>query len=548
MRNRLYESCLTSGLTLLFFTTFCFAIPAVWFFTGLPLNGLLFWAAAAAAVGCARLAAARLDPDWGTPLFLVSIGISAAIFAASFLIAGYFYDLSYDGQAYHQEAVIFLAQGWNPVYDPPLEVPTGHALWINHYAKAMEYAAAAFYKATGLLEHGKLFNLLMIGSSFLLSFAALLAFSPDKRRSACLVALLLALNPVSVYQALTYYVDGLLASFLLCMLALAALLFKRADRMLAAGFAAAMLFLINIKFTALGYAGIFCIALLIALYMSQQFQWMKKMFGWMAIGGLAGVLLVGYNPYVTNTLQKGHPFYPLSGEDKVDIVQNFTPRNLERLNRFEQAAVSYFSVSRGNSTEKLPTMPKPPFTFTAQELKVFAEPDVAVSGFGPLFGGAIILSGVILAFSFRRTGLALAAAAVIAVLLVSVFINPAPWWARYVPQLWFVPLICVFLGLAFRDRRLMRAVSWTLACVIAANVLLVTSVFAKEQWVLNMQLREQLAELQRASKPVQASFDYSWSNRARFEKLGIAYQEQKELHCQNPMNLVKSGTFVCIVP
>jgi len=550
MRNRLAAFSLVTGLTLLTFVTGAMMIAALLFLANISVTAFHVWLAAGLAAGMAWLSAKMIQAERPGRLFAGALVAFCVIFAACFFVSGYFYDLSYDGQAYHQESIIHMNDGWNPVYDEPLHVPTGNSMWMNHYARASELAAAVLFKATGLIEHSKAINGLAIFASFFLSLSALLTFKPEQTFRAAFVALLLAFNPVSVYQALSYYVDGLLSSMLLCMIALGCLIFARPGWLLLGAYTSAMIFVINIKFTAVGYAGLLTIGLLIALYMSEQFDRLKQLFKIGAIGGLVGVLLVGYNPYVTNTLTKGHPFYPLAGEEAIDVVKNFTPRNLERMNRVEQLGASYFAVTTGNSSEKLPTRLKLPFTVSEKELVALGDPDVAVAGFGPLFSGILLLSLVVLLLAFRRrVGASLAALGLIAIIAGTVLVNPAAWWARYVPQLWIVPLICLWLGFSvMQGRRMLAGASWTLAAVIAVNALMVGGTYTYHQWEWNRTLREQLAAVQAASAqaPVRAEFTYSWSNRERFEKLGIAFQEERELACDDKLTLTKSGTSVCM--
>ncbi|CAG7649540.1 hypothetical protein ACFQI7_26435 [Paenibacillus allorhizosphaerae] len=549
MRKRLASISQVTGLTLLMTAVAAFAVPSLLFVCGLPVQKAWFWIAALLALGTGWLASRHEEDGNPVRLFAISAACSALIFAVSFMLSGYFYDLSYDGQAYHQETMIFLANGWNPVYDEPLSVPTGHSLWMNHYARASEIAATAFYKATGLLEHSKLFNSLLIAASGCLSFSALVALRPGNSPFvSAVVAALLALNPVSVYQAFSFYVDGMVASLLLCLLALGVMLFVRGGWLPVAAYTLTLIMTINVKFTAFGYAGVLTAGLIVALYMSEQFQKLKRVFTVAAAGTIVGVVLIGYNPYVTNTLNFGHPFYPVAGEDKIDVVQNFTPRNLEKMNPLEQMAASYFAVTTGNSTEKKPTKFKWPFTFSENELTAFAEPDVAVSGFGPLFSAVLLLSLIVLVLAFRsRSGPALAASAVIALLTVSVVINPAAWWARYVPQLWVVPLVCVWLALSLQGYRVLKAAGWTLAAVIAVNSLLVTGIYADKQAGWSNELRAQLRQLQAAAQPVGADFGYSWSNRERLKSFGIAFEDISPDSCAGEkLTLIKSGTTVCL--
>jgi hypothetical protein len=547
MKNRLVTLILVSGLTLLVFTAGSLIVPSVLFMLGISITKLHVWLVAALAAGMAWLAVKMLQVEHPVRHWGEALAASAIIFAVCFWISGSFYDLSYDGQAYHQESVIYLADGWNPVYDEALSVPTGHSLWINHYGRASEIASAVMYKATGLIEHSKVFNLLMIVVSFFLSFSVLQALRPESPIvRAVIVAALLALNPVSIYQVFSFYVDGILASTLLCLVALACLIFARPGWLLLSTYSAMMIFAMNIKFTAIAYAGVLTIGLLVALYMSEQFDRLKQLFKVAAVGGLIGVLLVGYNPYVTNTLTKGNPFYPLAGEGAVDIFENFIPRNLETMNRFEQAVNSYFSVMAGNSSENTPTQIKLPFTFTERELVAMSAPDAAVSGFGPLFSGVLLLSILVLGLGFHyRKGAAMAALGLIAILTISAFVNPAAWWARYVPQLWMIPLICVWLGFSYKSNRLVVGANWLLIAVIMINTLVVSGTYTYYQWTWNQTLRAQLAEIQTVQGPVKAEFTYSWSNRERLAKLGIAFVEESPLACEDKLTLIRSGTSVC---
>jgi hypothetical protein len=550
MKNKIESVSLVTGLTLLTLTIAAFIVPSLLFLAGLPIWQGDFWLAAALSIVITWIASKKLVEKGQATVFAVSVGLSALLFIGGFAACGAFYDLSYDGQAYHQETIIHLVDGWNPVYDKELALPTGQSIWINHYAKAAEIAAAAIYKATGLLEPSKVINLLPLVASGLLSLAALLRLKPTMRVAAGVIALLLALNPIVICQLFSFYVDGLLGSLLLCLMALGCLFFTRPSWLLLSVYTLTMIMTMNIKFTAIAYAGVLTLGLLVALYMSEQFAELKRLFRLAAVGGIIGVVVVGYHPYITNTLHDGHPFYPLAGTGAIDVVKNFTPRNLERMNRFEQVATSYFAEPAGNDTAKKPTRFQWPFTLTAKELPVFAETDVAVAGFGPLFSGALVLALIVLLLAFRnRQGTTLAAIGIIVVLAVSSFINPAAWWARYVPQLWIVPLICAWLAFSLKGYRLVNGAGIVLAVVIAANSMLIGSIYLSKQWAWSGELRSQLAGLQNAPQPLLADFTYSWSNRERLKAYGIEFTEQTPLACSSEqVTLIKSGTTVCINP
>jgi hypothetical protein len=482
--------------------------------------------------------------------FFLTLLIPAALFVLFLWISSLFYDVSYDGQAYHQETVILLKNGWNPFYDKPLVLHTGHAIWINHYARAAETCSAVLYAAFGNIELGKAFNFLLMAGSFFMAIAALLTFAFNKIGRAVLVALLLACNPVSIYQSLGFYVDGQLASMLLYLLALSVILLTLRNRWIFIAFSLCLVLTVNIKFTAVGYAAVICLGLLIALYMSEKFDLLKKTWTIGLISGLAGILIIGFNPYVTNTIRHGNPFYPLAGSDAKDVVAQFTPESFKTMNRVQSLLVSNLSVSEENSATKVGTTLKIPFTFTDKELSRFSEPDVAISGFGPFYGGTLILGLLIFLLSFRMNlSRSFMALGVVGLVLVSGLINSAAWWARYAPQLWVIPILIAVLGLSYEKKRLIQICSWILLCALCLNIALIANSYVHAEWTANQKLKGELKTFSQAAQPVLVNFDYTWSNRARLEQWGIRYQEKAEdqlTRCSSEVTLYRSGTHICV--
>lgn len=545
MKLRLQPTSFLIGFNIVVFIAALFLTSALLFAVRVPITPFHLYAALGVTLLLSWFSVRTYAAEPRGVVWAVSLLVPAALFVVFLWISGQFYDLSYDGQSYHQEAIILLKNGWNPFYDAPLTLPTGHDIWINHYPRLSETVAAALYAVTGHIEQSKVFNFLLMAGSFFLALSALLAHNAGKTRAVAL-SLLLAGNPVSVYQSLGFYVDGQLASLLLCLLALSYLLHKGPNRWIVTAYSLCLMMTVNNKFTAVGYAAVFCLGLLVALYMSEKFDLLKKMVKLSVVSALIGVVVAGFNPYVTNTLRHGHPFYPLAGPGSRDVVADFTPKSFLPLNRIQRALVSYFSVTEENSTTNAATKLKVPFTITAGELSKFGEPDVAIGGFGPLFGGAIVLSLAIVLVSLRLSiSRVLLTLGVLAILLASVFINSAAWWARYVPQLWFVPVVCALLGFSFERKKAIAACSWVLVAVLAVNALSVACAYVSLQYDWNRTLKSQLETVRNSPQPVLASFGYSWSNRIRFEELGIAYREGDTSGCPAPLTLNHSGTSVC---
>lgn len=548
MRERIPQLSLLTGIFLLVFTAATFAVTSLLFLVHIEITAANLFLALAATVAILWYATKVYFSERHALYFGISLLASTVVFFIFLWVSGSFYDLSYDGQTYHQEGILRLAQGWNPFYDKPLgDQGVPYAIWIDHYAKASETIAAALYAVTGSIELSKVFNFLLIAASFFLSFSALAAILPRRRGLAVLFAFMLACNPVSIYQSLSFYVDGQLGSLLICLTALGVLIYFRPKWPVIIAYALCITLAVNNKFTALAYAGILCFGLVLALYVTQKHGILKKMLIVMTASALIGVALLGFNPYVTNMMKYKNPFYPLAGEDARDVVAAFTPTSFMTMNRFEEAAVSYFSQSEGNSTKRDETTLKPPFTFSLDELKYYGIPDTAIGGFGPLFSGVIVLALIILIMAFLfNVPRTMVVIGLLGILLASVFINYAAWWARYVPHLWILPFLIALLGFSFTERKVIRGLSWLMVGVLFVNMAMVTVSYYKLQAEANSELKAQMQTLKEAQQPVTVYFSYAYSNKNRLEDYGIAVKEVKtEPKCDSLLELRDSGTLVC---
>jgi hypothetical protein len=549
-RDRIKTLSWLWGFTILAFTASIFITASLLFAFGVPITAYHFYLSAFFTFLLVWFAVKRHYPLNLWPNYLLTLLVPVILFLLFLWISSIFYDITYDGQAYHQETILLLKEGWNPFYDKPLELLTGHAIWINHYARASEVLGAVLYAAFGNIELGKAFNLFMIAGSFFMTTASLLTFAFHKMGRAVTVALLLALNPVSIYQSLGFYVDGMLASLLLCLVSLSIILLTLRNRWIYGAFAFCLILTVNIKFTAIGYAGVICIGLLIALYMSEKFELMKKTFMIGLSSAIIGIIILGFNPYITNTVLHGNPFYPVAGRDAKDVVAHFTPESFKSMNRVQSLLVSNLSVSDENSATRIGTTLKIPFTFSAKELSRFSEPDVAISGFGPLFGGALILMLIIFIFSFRMNlARSFFGLGIVSILLLSAIINSAAWWARYVPQLWVIPILIALLGLSYEGKRVIRICSYALLGALFLNVILIGQSYLKAEWSANERLKSELTTFAAIDQPMLVNFDYTWSNRVRLDQWGIRYKEMPGdplTSCSKEITLFRSGTHLCV--
>ena len=147
-----------------------------------------------------------------------------------------------------------------------------------------------------------------------------------------------------------------------------------------------------------------------------------------------------------------HPFYPVMGKTKKDIIGLVYPESFKYKNRFGKFFTSFFSHTDELKIylDKDPKVPfKIPFTINKTDLKNAPKLGVKMAGFGPFFSGAVIISMVLLLFVWKRVPdrqWRINIIVILGTLLVSVFSVPEAWWARFVPQLWLFPLIIAYMS------------------------------------------------------------------------------------------------------
>jgi hypothetical protein len=478
------------------------------------------------------------------PAALAVAALLALLVASSARFALAFYDVSFDGQAYHQEGAYQIAQGWNPIFTHHIHPLTAFQNAIlNHYPKGPWIVAASMYRLTGRIETGKFQNLLLVCAAFSLALAALAGIRKKLGAWPVAMAVLVAANPVALCQLCTFYVDGQVASLFVCLAALCLLSATEANPWLDLLRFEAAILLLEVKFTGLVYVTILFAGFL-ALLAWQKRPWRKPLR--QAVLAIAlGTLVFGMNPYVFNVLENGHPFYPFYGSGDLPnfSLANDTPPDFLEANRVQNLAASLFSRSRVWPPE---ANLKIPWQVDRGEWRQFQEPDVRTGGFGPLFAAALVLAGVFLGIRLGRGCAApwLATAAIL-VILASVLLVHACWWARYAPQVWLVPLVALTPLGGDGEKPNWRRLSWLVLLILSVNVGGIAAVNLRANVDATREMAATLADL-RSHAPFQVTFGYFRSNRIRLQEAGIPFIEAKGTLPCNPE--VKENDDYCIEP
>ncbi len=448
MKNKIQRITYGIGLLLFLFPVTLFIIATVWLMIGFDINAVLFplsvFIAAVIFYLLLNSEGYKKQTVWG---ILVFVGGLCTIL---FTISGHFFDFSFDGQWYHQDAIIFFKNGWNPFYDSPIldEIVSGkNANYINCYPKAPWTINACVYATTGAIEYAKFYQLVLLFASFFLSLHYLLRWFPLSILSAFLLSFVVAFSPVVVGQTLSFYVDGQLAVFTLLTLYFicdwVANLEKKVPLLL---LGLCLIYLANIKFTGLIYSMAFLFFAFTWVLWKDRGRALKMLLRLSVVMTLA-IFVFGFPTYGTNILHKGHPFYPIMGKNNEgkEIASSQYPLNFFGKNRFEKFYLASFALPNYTAPKTHPSIPK--VLFTSNVVKASLpyyrnHQPVEMSAMGPLEAELLILLVPLFLLSFlfyRKVWVYI----LFFGLATSCIIQPEFWNYRYAPQLLFIYLLVI---------------------------------------------------------------------------------------------------------
>lgn len=466
-----------TGTSLILFPVLVFILTTLWFMVGgaiTPDFGRIVL------VVCAALALyvpGTLFPETSRVAPLLALGLGAT----ATLVASMFHDTSIDGQHYHFQAIYALAEGWNPIYksEPPPVVGDAITPWAVHYPRAI-WVLSANVLAAGLpLAMVKLSNVLVLfaaaalvgGALFRAGFSRL--FTLTLTSAACL-------NPVVLAQVWTNMNDGVLALCILIFVASFVTLITQESRSFLVSGVAAMMLALNLKFSAIPTFVILCAFACGGAYLMRRSPKAYSEAAILFVSAVAAIFLLGWSPYLQNFLEHGHVFHPILGREAIDIMTgdgtayDNTPNVLKNMSAVERFFFSLFSATHAGY-DTLPHL-KVPFTVSFEELRAAGGVDVRLAGFGPFFSGCVLLAiGAAFLLFVRRNECGPAARVLLFVagsLLVSAILMPQNWWARYIPQFWFVP-VCIAAAALTDSSRLARSLGAAIVTVALVNSLAV---------------------------------------------------------------------------
>ena len=515
---------------------------------------------------------AFLVPAWGAGILSLPgqgrLKKSGLLLAAILGLCGFFAglasqfdDLSFDGMNRRIESVLGLSAGWNPVKDPAfrdgVRLAETHPYLRGSFVVKSGYQysfgnllAAYLACLTGNLNAGKAVTPILAAAAFGIAFGGLASLALPG--GWCLaLALLAALNPVAIYQSSSYYIDSHTGSLFTGML-------FSALRLLVTGLNADGLTSLVVSFLGLSasktsglFYGIIIDVIFLAFYAALHLKNLRPMLVFVGISAVvtwpAGLLFrkVGGFPalnldYLKTATSPATPGYGVG--DK-----SYGQDAMLKLDRAQIFVMSYFAPTE-IVADRVKT--KFPLWLNRRELAVFEDltPDARAGGFGPLYGGCLLLAMASLGMILMGRAPPAASLFPILPVLLSVGLTQT-WWARWAPQGWLVPvtlLIPVLYSLAAGPAGKRWALPFLCLFVGTLNSLLILLFYSagcvRSQLVLN----SQLAFLKTLPQPLAVHMPRFRSNRIWFLRNEVTLQEVETEIPFPRMTLKKTTTQVAL--
>jgi len=411
-----------------------------------------------------------LSAGWGQRWAVIGIALSftgvAVVAAVGFRQLP---DNGWDAQMYHLPSVLRLLSGWKPM------VAATDLMLSNHYPSGTWTTLAGFDAIFGFESGRAIGPILMLaaGGAVWKTFGSVgTAAAP-----CAVITVMLVANPVALSQIFTAYADGTL--YELTLILICSLIIMLEDRGLAAALlaGAAMILVCNTKVTGLFFAALAVATWGVLLLFRYGPSWTMmrdrhRQIVLLVTAGLLAVGFVGWRPYVVNILEHHRVVYPPPDElGYKPGAAHQVPLNLNAAGRGRKLAALFFARTdryQGPVTFKVPGM------VDWHELRMAS--DTRNGGFGPFFGAVTLVALAALAWaSLRRTTPRLVYRHRLEVLLgltayglLTTVLFPEPWWARFVPLAWVIPLGAAWLAYALQPSPLVRA---CITLVVALSIL-----------------------------------------------------------------------------
>lgn len=471
---------------------------------------------------------------------LIATTATIGLIALSFIASNLLFDFSPDTTGYHQDAILELSKH----FDFFRSSLSGYSsLYTNNYPKLSWFYSTSIYELTGNMHYGKSINFLLLFALWISTYSALSNINAINR---IITTTAIAANPIVVTQLFTHYVDGALGAFLtISIIGLFGFFWTKRSVEYLILTAAGIIGCASLKHTGFVFSGLIALATLyLALKLKpSSLAIVTKPAVYIPVLGIT--LLLTANPYLKNLIEGKHIFYPTMGEGKVgNLISGQTTKQFYEADQVSKLIMSVFGKTENqvpDISEPLPAL-KIPFTVTQSEIDYAKGVDVRWGGWGPLFGGVLLVT---LAFLLLRSHQIREYMPLVILLALLSTISPESWWARLNPQLHtFVAFSLLFFYI--KDPR-SRWVFNLMFAVLILNSLLIFKSSIRNTIDGDHYIEGVINEISKnKSEPV--CWDFKRAHlEPIFERIGVPWTPQS--NCQSQGKICKEllGETICSV-
>ncbi len=519
-RRRLQRGALLLAATIFGTLFFLAAVPATGLLFGDTIGARDWPVALVCALVWTIVAARTLFQKWALPAVgaAVTIGLASAFVLSR--ATDMWPDAGPDIRTYHYTIIESLTRGFNPLESNFNAFSGSNDYRIEHFPKGSWYAYAALAKHFPF-ESVNFLNAWAAIGAFSALLAGLLVVPRFPIWAAGLIAAAGSADPTIMNQAFSALNDGLLAASMLAAAALALLSALRSDRVAAILAAMIVAFAINLKtsaFVIIGVAiGAVWLGAMIAAKAGERVAISRRVLIGPIAGGLIGVLIIGFEPYVKNTLDLGNPLHPVGaivpGPDHqptqfTTAAKGLVPEEWRSISAPEMFLRSLLSEAKGDYSWR----PKAPFAITDADRYRFTLAAPTIGGFGPWFFGASLIALLSFGAAFaaaRASRLKYALLSILGLIILAAAFHPIGYYARYNLYAVLAPLTAIAGAVLLSrsgNRRLLAGAALTFAAAaagaLAFNGLWILKRHVGGERVLAAELAHHKAIIRRIAGPV----------------------------------------------
>ena len=469
------------------------------------------------------------------------------------------YDTSWDGQGYHQSAVIALSENWNPVYAPSIDFSQNlpSQIFAEGYPSSLWEIESTIYSLTGKINSAKIVNFAIAVIAGAIFYSLLRKLKLGKLLSG-LISVLVVLQPVYIIQLLTFMEDGFGYELLVIAAgSLSIIALSSKSYWAIAVFLMAELLLITTKYSHLPVSlvlGIIFMLIVVNRFLNRDYRLNKYTYSFIGLLLFISAIFATL-PYIRNQFYHSAMFYPTNIPELMGSVRfNNVPNNLQDNNKLSLLFYGLFSRAQVKESGD-PTNPanlahlKIPFTFSIEELNGSAELyNNRVGGGGPLFSGLVLLSVILITFLYfkaenrtQRYAVYVGIFVLTLILLLSL-LAPTPNLLRYANQLQLIPFAITIPILAVFKRTYIQVFCLVIINISVINVLLFSSAVVYKNFKETFHMNEEMSQLRDSGKEYQVRAQQFYSTYILLAEQNISFAAVDKLNCTGVKPLIASST------